>query len=96
LDQAALLVNTTTLGMIGQPPLDLDLRRLPGDAVVTDIVYSPLKTQLLIRAEERGNVVVDGLGMLLHQARPGFSAWFGVDPDVTDELRAFVLQGVDT
>lgn len=95
LDQAALLVNTTTLGMVGQPPLDLDLGRLPGDAVVKDIVYNPLKTQLLTRAEERGNVAVDGLGMLLHQARPGFSAWFGVDPDVTDDLRAFVLQGLD-
>lgn len=95
LDRAALLVNTTTLGMVGQPPLDLDLRRLPSDAVVTDIVYNPLKTQLLTRAKERGNVAVDGLGMLLHQARPGFSAWFGVDPEVTDDLRAFVLQGLD-
>ncbi len=96
LDQAALLVNTTTLGMVGQPSLDLDLRTLPGDAVVKDIVYNPLKTHLLVQAEQRGNVAVDGLGMLLHQARPGFSAWFGVDPDVTDDLRAFVLQGLDT
>ncbi len=95
LENAALLVNTTTLGMVGHPSLELDLNRLPGDAVVTDIVYSPLKTQLLTRAEERGNVAVDGLGMLLHQARPGFSAWFGVDPEVTDELREFVLKGRD-
>lgn len=94
LDHAGLLVNTTTLGMVGHPALDLDLRRLPGDGVVTDIVYNPLKTPLLIDAEERGNAVVDGLGMLLHQARPGFSAWFGVDPEVTDELRAFVLKGL--
>ncbi len=92
LEHAALLVNTTTLGMVGHPGLDMDLKRLPGDAFVTDIVYSPLKTLLLEAAEKRGNRVIDGLGMLLHQARPGFLAWFGVDPDVTDELRSFVLK----
>lgn len=92
LENTALLVNTTTLGMVGHPALDVDLKRLPEDAVVTDIVYNPLKTHLLAAAEKRGNMVIDGLGMLLHQARPGFSAWFGVDPEVTEDLRAFVLK----
>ncbi len=94
LDGAALLVNTTTLGMTGKPPLDLDLATLPTDAVVTDIVYNPLETTLLRQASRRGNPVVDGLGMLLHQARPGFAAWFDVEPEVTAELRAFVLSGL--
>ncbi len=87
----ALLANTTSLGMTGQPPLDLDLDPLPTGAVVTDIVYAPLETDLLARARARGNPAVDGLGMLLHQARPGFEAWFGVAPEVTAELRSFVL-----
>ncbi len=91
LEDLALLVNTTSLGMTGQPPLELDLDRLPGAALVTDMVYAPLETDLLARARARGNPVVDGLGMLLHQARPGFEAWFGVAPEVTAELRAFVL-----
>jgi len=91
LREAGLLVNTTTLGMTGQPPLDLDLSGLPIDAVVTDLVYAPLVTPLLAAAGARGNLVVDGLGMLLHQARPGFAAWFGVEPEVTAALRAFVL-----
>jgi shikimate dehydrogenase len=94
LDGTGLLVNTTTLGMTGQPPLDLDLRHLPGDAVVNDIVYAPLETGLLAAARGRGNPVVDGLGMLLHQARAGFHAWFGVDPAVDDALRAGVLAGM--
>jgi len=93
LDGAALLVNTTTLGMQGKPALDLDLSALSSDAVVNDIVYAPLQTELLVRARARGNPVVDGLGMLLHQARPGFEAWFGRLPEVTDDLRAFVLAG---
>lgn len=88
---AALLVNTTTLGMAGQPPLELDLDPLPPEAVVNDIVYAPLETALLAAARARGNPVVDGLGMLLHQARPGFAAWYGVEPEVTPDLRAFVL-----
>jgi shikimate dehydrogenase len=91
LDGAALLVNTTTQGMAGQPPLEIDLAPLPRGAVVTDIVYAPLETPLLAAARARGNAVVDGLGMLLHQARPGFEAWFGHRPEVTPELRAFVL-----
>lgn len=94
LDGAALVVNTTTQGMGGQPALDLDLGRLPLAALVTDIVYTPLHTPLLKAAMERGNPVVDGLGMLLHQARPGFEAWFGRVPEVTPELRRFVLEGL--
>ena len=93
LDGIALLANTTSLGMTGQPPLDLDLNALPSGALVTDIVYAPLETALLAHARARGNPAVDGLGMLLHQARPGFEAWFGVAPEVTAELRAFVLAG---
>ena len=90
LDGAALVVNTTTLGMTGKPPLDLALDHLPPDAVVNDIVYAPLKTPLLAAAAARGNPVVDGLEMLLHQARPGFALWFGAEPEVTDRLRAAV------
>lgn len=91
LDDAVLLVNSTSQGMNGYPPLELDLSALPLDAIVTDIVYVPLVTPLLATASARGNPVVDGLGMLLHQARPGFHAWFGTDPQVTDDLRRFVL-----
>jgi shikimate dehydrogenase len=94
LDGAALLVNTTSLGMCGQPPLVLALDALPRTALVTDVVYTPLITALLAVARARGNPVVDGLGMLLHQARPGFRAWFGVDPVVDDDLRAVVLAGL--
>ncbi len=90
---AALLVNTTTLGMSGQSPLEIDLQALPVDACVTDIVYAPLETRLLSEARSRGNMVVDGLGMLLHQARPGFKAWFGKDPEVNEALRTHVLEG---
>lgn len=88
---AALLVNTTSLGMNRQPPLDIDLRPLPPAALVSDLVYSPLQTKLLAVAARRGNPTVDGLGMLLHQARPGFEAWFGRAPEVTAALRSFVL-----
>jgi len=92
LDGAALVVNATSLGMTGQPTLDLPLDALPIDALVHDIVYAPLETELLAQARARGNPIVDGLGMLLHQARPGFEAWFGVSPDVTPALRNFVLE----
>lgn len=95
LDGAALLVNTTSLGMTGQPALDLALDALPADAVVNDIVYAPLETGLLAAARARGNPVVDGLGMLLHQARPGFEAWFGIRPGVDDEIRRFVLADLE-
>lgn len=91
LDGAALLVNTTTLGMKGESDVDLDISPLPAPALVTDIVYTPLETRLLRRAREAGYKTVDGLGMLLHQAVPGFEAWFGVRPQVTPELRALVL-----
>jgi len=90
LEGAALVVNTTLLGMHGQAPLDLDLAALPLDAVVCDLVYVPLETPLLAQARERGNPAVDGLGMLLHQAVPSFEAWFGVRPVVTPELRALI------
>ena len=90
-ERAVFLVNTTSLGMQGQPPLDLDLSALPGAAVVHDIVYAPLRTRLLQDAATRGHVTVDGLGMLLYQAQAAFARWFGVTPDVTPELRAHVL-----
>jgi shikimate dehydrogenase len=87
LDQAAMLVNTTSLGMLGQPSLDIGLHALPFTAIVCDIVYVPLETPLLAAARRRGNPTVDGLGMLLHQARPAFEAWSGILPDVTPALR---------
>ncbi|MGB0681317.1 MAG: shikimate dehydrogenase [Magnetovibrionaceae bacterium] len=86
-----LLVNTTVLGMTGKAPLSFHLDDLPKSALVTDIVYAPLKTDLLNRASDRGHPIVDGLGMLLHQARPGFQAWFGTDPKVDEDLRQSVL-----
>lgn len=94
LADTGLVVNTTVLGMSGQEALDMDLANLPVDATVNDIVYVPLETDLLARARRRGNRAVDGLGMLLHQARPGFRAWFGIDPAVDDELRRAVLAGL--
>jgi len=91
LNEAALLVNTTSLGMSGQPPLDLSLDHLPLRAVVNDIVYAPLETPLLAAARARGNPVVDGLGMLIHQAGVGFAAWFGISPEAGAALRAFLI-----
>lgn len=91
IDGAATVVNTTSLGMTGKPDLLLPLGSLSPQAVVTDLVYTPLKTQFLIEAEERGATVVDGLGMLLHQAAPGFERWFGQRPEVDDLTRAAVL-----
>jgi shikimate dehydrogenase len=88
---AGLLVNTTSLGMTGEPPLVLDLSPLPPSAPVVDIVYVPLETSLLAAARRRGHPVVDGLGMLLHQGRPGFEAWFGTPAKVTPELRAAIV-----
>jgi shikimate dehydrogenase len=87
---AELLVNTTALGMTGQPPLGITLDSLPLSAAVTDVVYSPLETDLLRTARLRGHNCIDGLGMLLHQARPAFAAFFGTDPEVTPELRQFL------
>jgi shikimate dehydrogenase len=92
LDGAALLVNTTSLGMVGEPPLELDLSPLPPAAPVVDIVYVPLETGLLASARRRGHPVVDGLGMLLHQGRPGFEAWFGTPVQVTPKLRAAIAK----
>lgn len=91
LNGCRLLVNTTSLGMKGQPPLDVDLSALSPDALVSDIVYVPLETPLLKAAKARGLKTVDGLGMLLHQAVPGFERWFGVRPEVTPELRALAV-----
>jgi shikimate dehydrogenase len=88
---AGILVNTTSLGMDKEPPLDIDLDALPLTAVVVDIVYVPLETGLLAAARRRGHPVVDGLGMLLHQGRPGFAAWFGAAPQVTPALRKAML-----
>src|SRR5436190_23490188 len=90
LEDAALLVNTTSQGMVGQPALDLQLGRLPKHALVNDIVYIPLETPLLAAARQRGNPTVDGLGMLLHQACIAWQLWFGLDPEVTPGLRATI------
>jgi shikimate dehydrogenase len=90
LSGAALLVNTTDQGMHGQPALDIDLAQLPTSALVSDAIYIPLETPLLAAARLRGNTTVNGLGMLLHQARPAFHAWFGVMPEVTPALWAAV------
>jgi len=92
---AGLLVNTTSLGMAKVGPLDFDVGRLPGDATVSDIVYVPLETHLLRRSRERGLATVDGLGMLLHQAVPGFTKWFSVIPEVTDELRDILVADIE-
>ncbi len=91
---AGLVVNSTSLGMRGQPPLEISLDLLPSDAIVSDMVYAPLVTGLLKQAKARGNHTIDGLGMLLHQAKPAFHAFFGVEPDVTSELRNHVLAGM--
>lgn len=89
---ASLLVNTTSLGMTGAPPLTLDLTPLPADALVTDIVYAPLETELLAAARARGLETVDGLGMLIHQARFAFEAWFGTRPAASAELRDALVE----
>lgn len=91
-DQCALLVNTTSVGLKGEQALPVALDVLDPGALVTDIVYHPLVTPFLAAAQARGNAIVDGLGMLLHQARPGFAAWFGTDPQVDAALRAHVLE----
>jgi shikimate dehydrogenase len=88
---AALLVNSTSLGMVHQPPLELSLDALPKAALVNDLVYAPLETALLAAARARGNPCADGLGMLLHQARPAFAGWWGVTPPLTEEIRHLML-----
>lgn len=95
LSECAVLVNATALGMAGQPPLDMDLGHLPAGAIVTDIVYSPLQTPLLVDAAKRGNPTVSGLGMLLHQAVRGFELWFDQRPEVTQALYDLVARDID-
>lgn len=95
LSGCGLLINTTTQGMRGQPPLDIALDALNRQAVVNDIVYVPLETDLLARARALGLRTADGLGMLLHQAVPAFEKWFGVRPEVTSELRALVVADLE-
>lgn len=90
-DGAVTIVNTTALGMVDRPPLNIDLGAAPAEAVVVDIVYNPLETEFLAQARARGLIGVDGLGMLLHQAVPGFESWFGRRPEVDDALRQAVL-----
>ncbi len=92
LEGAGLLVNSTNLGMAGCEPLDINLSMLPRSAVVNDIVYAPLNTELLETSKKRGNQTVDGLGMLLYQAKVGFHLWFGVNPEVTSDQRAYILE----
>jgi shikimate dehydrogenase len=90
-----LLVNTTSLGMAGQPPLDLDIAGMPAEAIVADIVYAPLETPLLRQARARGLPAIDGLGMLLHQAVPGFERWFGKKPVVSAALRGHIVADLE-
>ena len=90
LDDAAMVVNTTSQGMVGQSPLDIRLDKLPTQALVVDIIYTPLETPFLAAARKRGNPTVNGLGMLLHQGPPAWQAWFGIEPAVTSELRAMM------
>ena len=95
LREVALVVNTTTLGMIGHPPLDLELSLLAPDALVCDLVYRPLETELLRQARARGHVVIDGLGMLIHQAVPAFEAFFGRRPTADAASRAHLLEALE-
>ena len=90
LEGAAMVVNTTSCGMVGQPALDIKLDKLPKSALAADIIYIPLETPFLAAARKRGNRTVNGLGMLLNQGRPAWKAWFGIEPEVTAELRAIV------
>ncbi len=94
LKDADVLVNTTSLGMDGHPPLEISIEQLPSSALVTDIVYTPLATPLLKAAMDRGNPTQDGLGMLMHQARPAFKAFYGQDPDVTPALRQALVDDI--
>jgi shikimate dehydrogenase len=94
LEGAAMVVNTTSLGMVGQPVLDISLEKLPAGAIAADIIYIPLETPFLAAARQRGNRTVNGLGMLLNQGRPAWKAWFGVEPEVTAELRAMIEETI--
>ncbi len=90
LEGAAMVVNATSQGMVGNPPLDIRLDKLPAHALAADIIYIPLETPFLAAARQRGNPTVNGLGMLMHQVRPAWKAWFGIDPELKPELRALV------
>ena len=90
LEGAAMVVNTTSCGMVGQPALDIKLDKLPKSALAADIIYIPLQTPFLAAARKRGNRTINGLGMLLNQGRPAWKAWFGIEPEVTAELRTIV------
>ncbi|HEU0290312.1 MAG TPA: shikimate dehydrogenase [Burkholderiales bacterium] len=94
LDGAAMAVNATSCGMVGQPALDINLDKLPKTALAADIIYIPLETPYLAAARKRGNRTVNGLGMLLHQGRPAWKAWFGIEPDVTPGLRAMMEKSI--
>ena len=91
LNNTDLLINSTSLGMTGQPTLEISLKSLPSDSIVYDIVYDPLETNLLHQAKANGNQTIDGLGMLLHQAVPAFEKWFGIRPQVTQDLRSLIV-----
>ena len=89
-----MIANTTSQGMVGQPALDLRLDRLPKTALAADIIYTPLESPFLAAARERGNATVNGLGMLLHQGRPAWKMWFGIEPVVTPELRKLMERSI--
>ncbi|MEL6952720.1 MAG: shikimate dehydrogenase [Pseudomonadota bacterium] len=93
LSEASLVVNTTSLGMKGSAPFNLDMTRMRPGTIAVDLIYNPLHTDFLRQAERHDAIIVDGLGMLLHQAAPGFERWFGVTPEVDDTLRKAVLTG---
>ncbi|MEI7668726.1 MAG: shikimate dehydrogenase [Pseudomonadota bacterium] len=95
LNDISLLVNTTSLGMKNQPELEISLKSLPKSAIVTDIVYNPLMTNLLKQAQENGNKTIDGLWMLLYQAQKAFSLWFDIEPEVNEELHEFILRAIE-
>lgn len=95
LEGAAMVVNATSCGMVGQPALDVRLDKLPKSALVADIIYIPLETPFLAAARNRGNRTLNGLGMLLHQGRPAWKAWFGIDVEVTLELRSLLERSIE-
>ena len=90
LEGVSTVVNATSQGMVGNPALEIDLGKLPASALAADIIYIPLETPFLAAARQRGNRTVNGLGMLMHQVRPAWKAWFGIDPELKAELRALV------
>ena len=94
LEGAAMVVNTTSQGMVGMPALDIALDKLPARALAADIIYIPLETPFLAAARRRGNPTINGLGMLLNQGRPAWKAWFGIEPEVTAELRAMAERSI--